>query len=252
MLSGTELLEKEHWEPAIGAFSVAKIVYTILAKQQTAISEQCKDAVSTIVDPSIRYAAYQLQLPRTMDVATVARNYFPKDEEKDTFKLIDEADSSIFADKMDVDAPAAAVTEIQWRGRTAPVEEADIAVALADAYAAEAAYDAEDKKGDSADAFDGILSAWQEAVDAARKTIDERRAEGVGMDQPKMQALQITLTAVTYALISWRIDRNRVMISNISKKRQPGQEVKGRKLAHLKEEVVLYDAIIQVTCYHYS
>lgn len=181
-------------------------------------------------------------------MASIARKYFPRDEYPEVVKTLEELDKDILkdaAEKTGDVTTAAAVTEISWRGRTAPVEDADISVALADAQAAEAAYDAREQES-STDAFDAVLSAWQDAADAVRKTIDERTAEGMGMGEPKMQALQLTYTAVNYASICWRVGRNRVMIENIATSKAPGSEVKGKKIAHLKEEVVLYDAILQV------
>lgn len=180
-------------------------------------------------------------------MASIARKYFPRDEYPEVVKALEELDRDILKDPAEKsgEVAAAAVTEISWRGRNAPVEDADISVALADAQAAEAAYDAREQES-STDAFDAVLSAWQDAADAVRKTIDERTAEGMGMGEAKMQSLQLTYTAVNYALICWRVGRNRVMIENIATSKAPGSEVKGKKIAHLKEEVVLYDAILQV------
>jgi signal recognition particle subunit SRP68 len=79
-----------------------------------------------------------------------------------------------------------------------------------------------------------------------------------------MQDLRVTNLAVNYELIGWRVGRNRVLIGsddgaklNTSavrapkKPRQDGKEWNdktegsGRKLARLRERVVLYDAILQ-------
>ena len=79
-----------------------------------------------------------------------------------------------------------------------------------------------------------------------------------------MQALQVTRTAVNYALVEWRIGRNRVLcgredgallevgtVPKSRKARKNGtewiarQEGRGRKLARLTEYVALYDATLQ-------
>ena len=79
-----------------------------------------------------------------------------------------------------------------------------------------------------------------------------------------MQDLRVTSLAVNYALVSWRVGRNRVLIGSQdgstfddrkpkSSKRQKvdvkktiiKEEARGNKLARLRERVVLYDATIQ-------
>ena len=75
-----------------------------------------------------------------------------------------------------------------------------------------------------------------------------------------MQSLHITRTAVGYDMVSWRIGRNRVLVGerdgsavegpavHQSKKKNQKpvkEEGTGRKLAHLREKVVLYDSILQ-------
>jgi signal recognition particle subunit SRP68 len=250
-LKGLEAFELKHWEDALKAFGVARTVYTVL--YGTTKSEVFTEQLQATVEPSIRYCAYQLQLPRGMDVATIARQYFPKDESPKIVEELEKLDPQAFADQMDVDTPAAGmVTSVSWRGRTAAVEEADISIALHTAQTAEAAYNSQDQQG-STDAFDAVLLAWQDAVDATRKAIDERQAEGISNADQKMQNLHMTWTMVNYAMICWRVGRNRVMISNIMapKKSKKGgevvsEEVSSKKIGHLKEEIALYDAILQV------
>lgn len=81
-----------------------------------------------------------------------------------------------------------------------------------------------------------------------------------------MQDLRVTSLAVNYALVSWRVGRNRVLIGSEDgrlfedrKAKRPKrqrdeeanhspavkEEARGSKLARLRERVVLYDAIIQ-------
>jgi signal recognition particle subunit SRP68 len=256
---GFEAIEKERWEVALQAFAVSRIVYSVLLAN--ARSEAFQELLTEIVDPSIRFSAYKLQLPRNMDIDAIARQYFPRDQEARVFAELEKLDSHVFAEPMETDATVAGtVTSVTWRGRTAPVEEADISVKLSDAQTAEAAYNSLDQQG-STDAFDAVLLAWQNAVDSTRKAIDERQAEGMSMTEQKMQNLQLTWTVVNYSMICWRIGRNRVYISNImsgpkkAKKGkdgtvQPVEEVSDKKIGHLKEEITLYDAILQVGPYN--
>lgn len=117
---------------------------------------------------------------------------------------------------------------------------------------------------DRATAYDDILIASQDAVDATRRAIEELDKEGVDEGDTRMQDLRVTSLSVHYDLISWRIGRNRVLIGSDDgrtfppkppqKPRRPRKDGKpwaareeptGRKLARLRERIALYDAILQ-------
>jgi signal recognition particle subunit SRP68 len=117
---------------------------------------------------------------------------------------------------------------------------------------------------DRANAYDEILIASQDAVDATRRAIEELEKEGVDEGDARMQDLRVTNLAVNYDLISWRVGRNRVLIgaddgltfppNPPQKPRRPRKDGKewtereeptGRKLARLRERIALYDAILQ-------
>jgi signal recognition particle subunit SRP68 len=117
---------------------------------------------------------------------------------------------------------------------------------------------------DRANAYDDILIASQDAVDATRRAIEELEKEGVDEGDTRMQDLRVTNLAVNYDLISWRIGRNRVLVGTDDglsfppnppqKPRRPRKDGKewnereeptGRKVARLRERVALYDAILQ-------
>jgi len=117
---------------------------------------------------------------------------------------------------------------------------------------------------DRANAYDDILIASQDAVDATKQAIEELEKEGVDEGDARMQDLRVTSLAVNYDLISWRVGRNRVLIgaddgltfppNPPQKPRRPRKDGKewtereeptGRKLARLRERIALYDAILQ-------
>jgi signal recognition particle subunit SRP68 len=117
---------------------------------------------------------------------------------------------------------------------------------------------------DKANAYDDVLIASQDAVDATRRAIEELEKEGVDEGDVRMQDLRVTSLAVNYDLVAWRVGRNRVLIgvddgltfpaNPPQKPRRPRkdgrewgerEEPTGRKLARLRERVALYDAILQ-------
>ncbi|PBP19623.1 signal recognition particle protein [Diplocarpon rosae] len=266
-LSGAREFEKQKWETCVQSYSEARIIYSALAAS-TKI-DIFKDLLSDPVDPSIRYAAYQMRLPRTVAIPTIARRFFPSD------------DTGLVAqvEKLDPDAlndqptkPKAATAEagtipktITWRSRTVDLEDAAIATALVSVSSAAeklaetlASLPAAQAK-ERASAYDEILIASQDTLDATKHAIDELASERVGQGDRRMQSLQITRTAISYDMVSWRIGRNRVLVGEQDgtvvnggaqqgkRKRSKGatEEGTGRKLAHFREKAVLYGSILQ-------
>ncbi|TAQ91255.1 hypothetical protein B7494_g388 [Chlorociboria aeruginascens] len=268
-LTGAMEFEKQSWDACVRSYSEARVIYTALAT--TTKSDMFKDLLSDPVDPSLRYGAYQLRMPRTVAISTIARKFFPLDP--GLISQVEKLDSNVLNDQ-----PARAKTEtseleaipktISWRSRTVDLEDAAIATALVSVNTASKklsetlASEFTTQPKDRAAAYDSILIASQDAVDATKHAIDELIAEGVGQGDKRMQGLQITRTAVSYDMVSWRIGRNRVLVgegdgstinSHESRPRKKKdtkssvlkEEGTGRKLAHLREKVVLYEAILQ-------
>ena len=257
-LAGTLAFEKRHWDEALRELVVSRACYDALLGAGTGRSDKksfgdiYKEFLTGTVDPSIRYAAYQLGIPRTTDISVLVKQFFPHEEgNEDLVERLNELHPGVLSDEGDSKAMegvenAAVINSVNWRGRVAPVEVGDIAVALGAAQKTEQELrkTMEGKKAGSkrsADDFDEVLLAWQECVDETKKAIDKARGEGVGGADPRLQKLQLIYTYVNYGLIGWRIGRNRVMAEDIeSSLREEGMGGQGREL------VALYDAILQV------
>ncbi|CAJ2512885.1 Uu.00g010040.m01.CDS01 [Anthostomella pinea] len=271
MLRGATNFEQQKWEPCLRSYATARIIFNALSASMK--GDIFKDLLSETIDPSIRYAAYQSKVPRTLAIPTISRKAFPSSDKSLVDKinklapnLLQESDSD--AQKGQIDAPSAPQT-IAWRGREVKIEDAAIALALASTDSAIAQLAEKLASSDvtlpkeMAAAYDGVLIASQDAADATKHAIDELREEGVSQSDPRVQSLQITRTAVNYQTISWRIGRNRVLsgehdgalldsapnTTRKSKKdassRKPKIEPPGRKIARLKEKLVLYDSTLQ-------
>ncbi|KAJ4989623.1 signal recognition particle protein [Stagonosporopsis vannaccii] len=246
------------WDACLAHFAAARVLYSAL---HTATKKDLfKDVLAGTIDPSIRYAAYQNRIPRTVGVPAVALQYFPQDDQ--LAKAVQHLDAAALHDEQ----AAASSSHITWRGRTANIVDAAIGHALAsvDAASSTLAHSASASPKDRANAYDDILIASQDAVDATRRAIEELEKEGIDEGDARMQDLRVTSLAVNYDLISWRIGRNRVLIGSDDgltfapnppqKPRRPRKDGKewtareeptGRKLARLRERVALYDAILQ-------
>ena len=269
MLRGAALFEKQSWESCLKSYAVSRIIYSALAT--SAKGDVFKDLLSETIDPSIRYAAYQAKIPRTLPIATIARKAFDHADPElvDRIRQLNPA----VLEHGDPDAKQGAEgapTTLAWRGREVKIEDAAIAVAWAVVGAARGQLTEKLASAgtlpprDMAGAYDEILNASQDAVDATKQAIDELRAEGITPGDARMQSLQITRTAVNYEMISWRIGRNRVLVGENDgvklefgaasrRKKQTDEteadrskdEAPGRQIARLKEKVVLYDGILQ-------
>lgn len=271
LLSGAAHFEKQSWEPCLRNYSVARIIYSALST--TSKADIFRELLSETIDPSIRYAAYQLKIPRTQPIPTIAQRAFPRSDIElvDSIKALNptvlEGGDTAMEGAPDGDGTP---STIAWRQREVTIEDAAIAVAWS-TVASEKAKLVEKLTSsasllpkDAAAAYDDILTATQDAVDATKHAIDELKSEGVQQSDRRMQSLQITRTAVTYEMISWRIGRNRVLMgakdgaaqdTALLSKRQlkraqkqsenQKEEAPGRRIARLKEKVVLYDGTLQ-------
>ncbi|OIW32509.1 hypothetical protein CONLIGDRAFT_572006 [Coniochaeta ligniaria NRRL 30616] len=271
LLSGAAQFEKQSWEPCLKSYSVARIIYSALST--SAKADIFKDLLSETIDPSIRYAAYQLKIPRTRPIPSIAQRAFPRSD-SELVESIKEVNSHVLekGDTAMEGAPDGDGTPstITWRQRQVTIEDAAIAVAWSTVSSEKAklverlSSSASLLPKDAAAAYDDILTATQDAVDATKHAIDELKKEGVQQSDRRMQSLQITRTAVTYEMISWRIGRNRVLMGEkdgatqdtaLLSKRQlkraqkqsenQKEEAPGRRIARLKEKVVLYDGTLQ-------
>lgn len=269
LLRGAAEFERQGWDACLKSYAVARIAYIALSSPSTL--DTFKDLLSETIDPSIRFAAYQAKIPRTQPIDAIAHRAFAHADPK-IIDLIKEVNGSAleYGEHAGSKGSEGAPTTITWRGRQVKIEDAAIAGAWA---AVEAAKSKLAERLSSpvpllpkkkAAAYDDILTATQDAVDATKQAIDELKSEGVTQGDPRMQSLQITRTAVNFELISWRIGRNRVLVGELDgalpdhgqssgrKSAKGGSEENHREdlaprkqVAKLKEKVVLYDGILQ-------
>ncbi|RMZ76181.1 hypothetical protein DV737_g4944, partial [Chaetothyriales sp. CBS 132003] len=273
MLQGTKYFEQSHWQPCIEQYALVRMVYVVLG--ESAHTDLYRELLSTIVEPSIRYAAYQLKLPRTKSITDIVIENFPSSE-SDAKTALAQINVSAFRTTSDLatasDTPKDIPTHISWRKHTVKLEDAAVSQALALAHQHEATLDHQFSAFHSgtidhlalAASYDDVITARQEAADAAKSALDELAAEGVDPGDPRVQSLQITRTAINYAVIEYRIGRNRVLcgpddgliFETLARKpsrkfaktgKQPAlkHESTGRRISRLRERVALYDAILQ-------
>lgn len=210
-LSGGLSLEKRKWEQCLQSYAVARVVYATLG--QMVKKDAFRDLLTGTVDPSIRYAAYQMKLPRSKPLPSLAISFFPSNAE--IRSEVEKVDSNCLKEdaagtRRTADGEVQQLPEtITWRSRTVALEDASISQALAAAGAAETRLTAwlADPAGksasskDKAAAYDSVIIASQDAVDATKTAIDDLFNEGVDPGDKRMQALQVTRTAVNYALV---------------------------------------------------
>ena len=267
----------ERWALCLKNYSAARVIYSALFKATK--KDLFKEVLAGTTDPSIRYAAYQSRIPRTVGVPSVAIKYFPQDD-ANLVEAVQKLDSAALEEEKAAAsrksgkiplpelANRKADSQVTWRGRAANVVDAAIGQALASVDTASLVLDetatSSTSPKDRANAYDDILIASQDAVDATRRAIEELEKEGVDEGDSRMQDLRVTNLAVNYDLISWRVGRNRVLIGKDDgltfpanppqkprRQRKDGkewaerEEPTGRKLARLRERTALYDAILQ-------
>jgi signal recognition particle subunit SRP68 len=269
LIRGAAYFEKQSWEACLKSYSTARIIYSALS---ASLNEDIfKDLLTETIDPSIRYAAYQLKIPRTQPIPAIARRAFPESDSS-LVEAVEKLSPDVLTSedqgaKQGSSGSESAPKTLTWRAREVKIEDATIAVSWASVGSAKkqlrerlSSLTAASLK-DRAAAYDDILIAAQDAVDATKQAIDELKGEGVPQSDPRMQSLQITRTAVNYEMISWRIGRNRILMGEMdgatvdlgsgSRKKSKAvsattsEEAPGRQLARIKEKVVMYDGTLQ-------
>ena len=276
MLEGTLAFEAQKWTICLQAFSASYQIYAKLAKPVVAGQDDpFRDLLTSTIEPSIRYAAYQLKIPRTQSIEAISNQFQPQDASALQTQLDAVGETSAKGGKkagVDLGYDAKDVpSSINWRTRTVKLEDANIAQALASVSAAERRLSAKIASAksmaskDKAVAYDAVLIPSQDAVDATKIAIDELTNDGISQSDQRMQRLQITRTAVNYDLVGWRIGRNRILCgdddganfdlsprqgmkrkaSEIEEGISVKKESNSRLLNRLRERVVLYDTILQ-------
>ena len=275
-LHGAESIEKQCWEDCLIAYSEARLVYTSLAgSADSKRRDLFRDLLTDTVDPSLRYAAYQLRLPRSLPIGSIVLRYVHRKGNHHVEAILSREPEILQENVADGPKPSGDDARIlpgsiTWRSRTVKLEDASIAQALAAVYLAEEklaellSQNADSGFQKQASMYDDILIASQDAVDATKIAMDELASDGISQGDRRIQALQIIKTAVHYALIGWRIGRNRVLcgtldgatsedektrrsvkLRKIGKENVQQEESISKMLSCFRERVVLYDAMLQ-------
>lgn len=269
----TVLANRDRWNKCLRSYATTRVLYSSLSTHLP--TELFQDFIINTVDPMLRYVAHQARLSRSIAVSSVALSHFPKDD-PDLVTALTRLDANALSEQAPpstvdenarptADVAARAPTKITWRGHQAEISDAAIGQAFAQISLAEEKLNKylneHPEAADSARAaaYDDILLASQDAVDATKRATDELEKEGVDESDSRMQDLRVTSLYVQYELISWRVGRNRVLIGhfdgldshvgdpNSSKRKrgQPGDSSNNKRLAGLRQRLVLYDATLQ-------
>jgi signal recognition particle subunit SRP68 len=202
-------------------------------------------------------------------IGEVARRCFPREQE-DLVSTVQDIDKDALDSAGEGMPMGGLPSTISWRSRKANIVDASIGQALVGVSTAEKAL-AElmadgwgELSGEQrAAAYDEVLNACQDTVDATRHAIEDHEKEKIPEGDKRMQDLRVTNLAVNYDLIGWRVGRNRVLIGEhdgidmeelLVKTRKRSRsdeetgsktESKSKRLAKLQDRVVLYDGILQ-------
>ncbi|CAK7567659.1 MAG: signal recognition particle subunit srp68 [Sporothrix epigloea] len=241
LLRGAAAFEKQAWELCLANYAAVWAIYSALSSSAPTRADVFRDLLTDTLEPSLRYAAYQLKMPRSKPIPIIARealisakNVAATPDSSIIVSSVNKIDPSILQPKtpatadisesLEFSAPGtvggvvASTRTLTWRSREVKIEDAVIASAWAALDLAKARLEAQLVAGgahmapkDKAAAYDDVLTVSQDAVDATKAAIDDLRNEGIPQSDPNMQMLYIARTAANYEMISDRIGRNRVL-----------------------------------------
>ncbi|CAK7220986.1 signal recognition particle subunit srp68 [Sporothrix curviconia] len=241
LLRGAAAFEKQAWELCLANYAAVWAIYSALSSAAPTRADVFRDLLTDTLEPSLRYAAYQLKMPRSKPIPIIAREALasakdvaatpdpavlvssvnkidPSILQPKTAATADGSESLESAAPGTVGGVVASTRTLTWRSREVKIEDATIASAWAALDLAKARLEAQLVAGgarmapkDQAAAYDDVLTVSQDAVDATKAAIDDLRNEGIPQSDPNMQLLYIARTAANYEMISDRIGRNRVL-----------------------------------------
>ncbi|CAK7202447.1 signal recognition particle subunit srp68 [Sporothrix eucalyptigena] len=241
LLRGAAAFEKQAWELCLANYAAVWSIYSALSSASATRADIFRDLLTDTLEPSLRYAAYQLKMPRSKPIPIIARealasakNVAATPDPSVVVSSVNKIDPTILQPKtaatadgsesLETAAPGtvggvvASTRTLTWRSREVKIEDATIASAWAALDLAKARLETQLAAGgarmapkDKAAAYDDILTVSQDAVDATKAAIDDLRNEGIPQSDPNMQLLYIARTAANYEMISDRIGRNRVL-----------------------------------------
>ncbi|KAK7743204.1 signal recognition particle subunit srp68 [Cytospora paraplurivora] len=216
-LKGDSSFRSKKWQDSLQSYSVAKVVYSALPSSKLE-GNSFKDFVSASVDSPLRYAQRQLHIPTTLSILSLAKKYFPHQDQALVSGVEEVAPGFLKQDEVADQADEGARKTLTWRNRQVSVEDAEIALKLEALEAA--AIELSEKLGSSpdlrpnaqAEAYDTVLELSNDAVDATQQAMDELREQSIAQGDPRMQNLAVLRTKLKYDLLSWQIGRNRVLL----------------------------------------
>lgn len=242
LILGSLAFEQHNWPKALKHFSASKVGLQVLSTRDIAESskELIRDLITTVVDSSLTYAAYQSKEARSVDIPTLAKQIVGKNGAAQLVSLINSLDRNAL-NLSKVNSSTAELGTITWRAHSAQVQDPDLASSILAAQKLDAELEASPSAEVSA--FDQLLQAWQEAADVAKESIDRiESAESVTRHDQQKQQLYIVFTYIRYTLLLRRIQRDTILLRQLTQRETKSTH---KKLEVNRDMVRLYDTILQ-------
>lgn len=261
-LAGSFAFQRRQWPECVRHYSGARYVYDYLVSSNAlGEGDLFRDLIISDVDQGLRYAAHQVGIPRATSIDDIVTRHLPQQDDELIARVHHRDHTIDRASPLASNEPSVPYREmpksIVWRHRAVNIEDGGIANALAIVSSAETELMDFFSNSSSANvlekaaAYDKVLIASQDAVDASKNAIDELTADGIPQGDHRMQTLQVSRTALHYKLVGWRVGRNRVLCGNadgLNLDASHGHAENGSKqrvILLIKERSVLYEAILQ-------
>ena len=261
-LAGSFAFQQGQWLECVRHYSGARYVYDYLASSNAlGEGDLFRDIIISDVDQGLRYAAHQIGIPRATSINDIVIRHLPQQDDELIARVHHRDHNTVCESPTASNEPSVPYKEMRksivWRHRAVNIEHAGIANALAVVSSAEAGLTefflnlSTANVLEKAAAYDKVLIASQDAVDASKNAIEELTADGIPQADHRMQTLQVSRTALHYKLVGWRVGRNRILCGNADGLNLDAlhdhaeNRSKQKVILLLKERAVLYEAILQ-------
>ncbi|KAK9764477.1 signal recognition particle subunit srp68 [Basidiobolus ranarum] len=242
--------EQQSWEVALDKYAAARVIYGKLAATGTAHLEALCHAAIDGNDPSIRYCAYNLRLgDGNTNIDTLVESVIQKSG-KESSHLDQLAAQIESAQPESRKKQVENSTSIEWRSKSIPIKNADLAVAILKIQDSDLELDS-NNDDTILDSFDKTLALYKDTERLCQKIIKDDAAATAKVKSSKSEEntanVKFIFNYIVYHRHLQTLKRNLFLVRSIKERIEGGiAPANDAKPPRYQDLVKLYDNILQV------
>lgn len=252
-MRGNLHLEVENWSAACEDYGTALAICRAFGSSD-AMTLEAKDLFSAraehSIDPVLKYCQYELKEggAEESDILELMREQQAFAEEAVTSSLLSAKLEGIVGERLKEAAHAGSMDIIEWRGKSVPVSNESLRVALLKVNEMMIGFDEYVQGGSNQNdkKFTALLSAHDEAIDIVETDLQKFRGLASGAQVNARKAEQEALLGhVKFFKLKCLMKRNEHMVQTLRKADAEGSDKEESHLKRTEQITHLYDILLQ-------